>query len=133
LQVVLQFSFKRKPGEGVSLGRSKRKGDKQVRMRKNTYPATVKKDKRVALRRIHIDAFLYTIQLLFLLLGSPCLHSLHCLRSTAKGLPNTPHPEPTSTLPTSLLRPSLRPKMKIGWCSREIRGGRGRIGGGCRS
>lgn len=113
-EVILRFSFKKKLDEGVSPGRSKRKGDKQVRMRKNTYSGTVKKDKRAALPRIHIDGFLYTIQLLFLLLGSPCLHSLHCLRSTAKGLPNTPHPEPTSTLLTSLLRPLLRSKMKIG-------------------
>lgn len=53
-EVVLRFSFKQKLG-GVSPGRSKRKGDKQVMMRKNTYPGTVKKDKSAAPSRIHID------------------------------------------------------------------------------
>lgn len=56
----------------------------------------------------------------------PTRVALACTRSIVfgapqKGPPNTPHPEPTSTLPTSLLRPLLRSKMKIGWCSRKIR------------
>lgn len=133
-EVVLQFSFKRKLDGDVSPGRSKRKGDKQVRTRKNTYPGTVKKDMRPAPPRIHIDAGSFIPSNYSSSYSeSPCLHSLHCLRSTAKGLPNTPYPEPTSTLPTSLRRPPLRSKMKIGWCSREIRGGRARVGGGRRS
>lgn len=68
--------------------------------------------------------------------GSSRLHSLHCLRSTAKGFPNTPHPARRLLVYSSnisLHRPPPGSKMKIGWCSREIRGGRARLGGGRRS
>lgn len=108
-ETVLRFSFKRKLDGDVSPGRSKRKGDKQVRTRKNTYPETVKKDKRLAPPRIHIDAGSFiSSNYSSSYSGSPCLHSLHCLRSTAKGLPNTPHPEPTSTLPSISPPPSSK-------------------------
>lgn len=132
-EVVLRFSFKQKLGRGVSLDRSKRKGDKQVMMRKNTYPGTVKKDKR-APSRIHIDAGSF-IPSNYSSSYSGCPA---CTRSIVFGAPQKgsqihPHSEPTSTLLASLFRPPLRSKMKIGWCSREIRGGRARVGGDRRS
>jgi hypothetical protein len=69
------------------------------------------------------------------LVESACLHSLHCLRSTAKGFPNTPHPGRRLLVysSTSLRHLPPWPKMKIGWCSREIRGGRARATRGRRS
>lgn len=136
-QVVLRFSLERKRSEEVSCGgRSKWKGDKQVKMKKNIYPGTKKKkDRRVPLLRRR--RFLY-IQLLLrrvVPLALAPLSSEHRKRVPKHAPPPPPCADVySSTLPTSPhRRPPPRSKMKIGWCSREIRGGRARLGGGRRS
>jgi len=49
-----------------------------------------KEDRRVALFLVDAASFIPSSDSSSI--GSACLHSLHCLRSTAKGFPNTPHP-----------------------------------------
>jgi len=125
---------KRCLAEAPCRGRSKWKGDKQVKTKKNIYPGMVekKKDRRVPLLRRR--RFLYTIQLLLhrvVPLALAPLSSEHRKR-VPKYAPSRPTSTP-STLPTSPRRSPPEPKMKIGWCLREIRGGRARVGGGRRS
>lgn len=132
-----RFSFEAETSGNASVdiapGKSKRKGDKHVKTKKKIHPGTVKKDRRMALPRRR--QFLYTIQLLLLRRVGPLalapLSSEH-----RKRVPKHAPSRPTST---RLLFQHLsvtfhhNPKMKIGWCSREIRGGRAEATRGRRS
>lgn len=91
-QLVLRFSFKRKRGEELPCGgRSKWKGDKQVKT-KNTYPGMVEKKGKIGECLFSVDVGSFIPSSYSFPVGSSRLHSPHCLRSTAKGFPNTPPP-----------------------------------------
>lgn len=133
-QVVLQFSFERKRGEEAPRGgRSKWKGDKQVKTKRNTYPGTAGQgegeERKIGECLFFVDVGSFIPSNYSSSVGSSRLHSI--VFGAPQKVPKHAPSRPTST--RLLFHPPPGSKMKIGWCSREIRGGRARLGGGRRS